>query len=114
MTTNTREKAISLATRREIQYDINNGLFSDSSMANNKYYRDEENDIDIEVETEFIDWRGCWRFDIKIFDDFGEEYTLEGGQWDILNNAFEEDIEWREHEAHSEAKHLEYLWRECI
>ena len=109
--TNTQEMAISLATRREIEYDINNGLFSDASDANIKYYRDEENDLDIEVETRFIDWGGYWQFDVKVSDDNGEEGILEDGQWNILHRAFEGDLEWRGMEAQSEAENIKQLWR---
>lgn len=110
-TTNTKEMAISLATKREIMFDINNGLFSDPSDTNNKYYRDEERDLDIEVETRFVDWGGYWEFDIKVFDDNGEEGILEEGQWNILRKAFDGDLEWRDKEARSEAAHIEQLWR---
>ena len=110
-TTNTQEMAISLATRREIEYDINNGLFSDSSDTNIKYYRDEERDLDIEVETRFVDWGGYWEFFITVSDDNGEEGILEEGQWKILHKAFEGDLEWRSREAESEAEHIKQLWR---
>lgn len=110
-TTNTKEMAISLATKREIMFDINNGLFSDPSDTNNKYYRDEERDLDIEVETRFVDWGGYWEFDIKVFDDNGTEGILEEGQWKILHKAFKGDLEWREKEAQSEAEHINHLWR---
>lgn len=113
-TTNTEEMAISLATKREILYDINNGLFSDSSDANNKYYRDNENGLDIEVATRFIDWGGYWEFDVNISDDNGKEYSLEDGQWDILNKALHQDIEWRNEQSRSEAEHMAYLWRKCV
>lgn len=110
-TTNTKEMAISLATRREIEYDINNGLFSDASDANIKYYRDEDNSLDIEVETRFIDWGGYWQFEVRVSDDNGEEGILEEGQWKILHKAFEGDLEWRGLEAQSEAEHIRQLWR---
>jgi hypothetical protein len=110
-TTNTKEMAMSLATRREIEYDILNGLFSDASDANIKYYRDEDNSLDIEVETRFIDWGGYWQFFITVSDDNGEEYTLAEGQWKKLHNAFEGDLEWRGLEAQSEAEHIKQLWR---
>ena len=109
--TNTKEMAISLATRREIAYDINNGLFSDASDANIKYYRDEDNSLDIEVETRFIDWGGYWQFEVRVSDDNGEEGILEEGQWKILHKAFEGDLEWRGLEAQSEAEHIRQLWR---
>ena len=110
-TTNTQEMAISLATRREIEYDINNGLFSDASDANIKYYRDEERNLDIEVETRFIDWGGYWQFFVTVSDDNGTEGVLEEGQWKILHKAFEGDLEWRDKEAQSEAEHIKQLWR---
>lgn len=113
MTTNN-EMAISLATKREILYDINNGLFSDASDTNNKYYRDEEKNLDIEVETKFIDWGGYWQFDVFISDDNGDEYLLEEGQWGNLNKAFEGDLEWREKYARGEAEHLAYLRKMCV
>ena len=112
--TNTKEMAISLATKREILFDLNNGLFSDSTNTNNKYYRDEANNLDVEVETRFIDWGGYWQFDVRISDDNGEEYLLEEGQWTNLNKAFERDLEWRDSEAQSEAKHMAYLRRMCV
>lgn len=110
-TTNTKEMAMSLATRREIEYDIHNGLFSDPSDTNNKYYRDEDNSLDIEVETRFIDWGGYWQFFITVSDDNGEEGILEEGQWKILRKAFDGDLEWRDKEARSEAEHIKQLWR---
>lgn len=109
-TTNMKEMAISLATKREILYDINNGLFSDACDTNNKYYHDEENSLDIEVESRYIDRSDCWSFDVKVYDDDGEEGILDEEQWKRLHRAFEGDLQWRDKEARSEAEHIRQLW----
>lgn len=110
-TTNTQEMAISLATRREIEYDINNGLFSDASDANIKYYRDEERNLDIEVHSEYKHLIGAWQFDVTVTECNGNEYILEEGQWEKLYKALMVDIEEREKEERSEIEHINHLWR---
>lgn len=102
--------AISLATKNEVLFDINNGLFSDSIESNNKYYRDEDGDLDIEVTSIYDNLLGMWRFDVLICDDFGNEYTLDDGQCEKLYKALLEDVRWREKEAKSEADFVKYLW----
>lgn len=106
----TPEIAISLAIKKEILYDINNGLFSDSTESNSKYYRDKENEFNIEVTTEYNDLTGLWNFDVTTTNDYGEEFILEEGQWLNLNKALMQDIEWRGENAKSEAEHIKYLW----
>ena len=109
-----KEIAISKASRMEILYDINNGLFSTTYEANNKYYYDEENDLDIEVHSEYKHLIGMWQFDVNITDCNGDEYMLEDGQWEKLYKALMGDVEWREKEARSEMEHIKYLWRACV
>jgi hypothetical protein len=109
--TNTQEMAISLATKKEILFDINNGLFSEDYEPNSKYYHDDENDLDIEVLSEMNQLNGMWQFDVMIADSNGDEYILDEGQWLILNKALMQDIEWRNEEARSEAEHIKQLWR---
>ena len=104
-------KSISLNTLREMLYDINNGLFSTTYEANNKYYYDEENDLEIEMQSEYKYLTGAWQLDIVISDCNGDEDILEDGQWDKLHKALMGDVEWREKEARSEAEHIKQLWR---
>lgn len=104
-------KSISINILREMLCDINNGLFSTIYEANYKYYHDEDNDLDIEVCSEFKDLIGAWQFDVTVTDCNGDEYTLEDGQWAKLYKALMGDIEWREKEARSEAEHIKQLWR---
>ena len=104
-------KSISLNTLREMLYDINNGLFSTTYEANNKYYYDEDNDLDIEVHSEYKHLTGAWVFEVAITDTWGDEYMLEDGQWSKLHKALMGDVEWREKEARSEAEHIKQLWR---
>lgn len=104
-------KSISISILREMLYDINNGLFSADYDANYKYYHDAENDLDIEVCSEFKHLIGAWQFDVTVTDSNGDEYTLEDGQWAKLHKALMADIEWREKEARSEAEHIKQLWR---
>ena len=106
-----KEIAINQASRMEILYDINNGLFSATYEANNKCYYDAENDLDIEVQSEYNDLIGAWQFEVNLSDSNGDEYILEEGQWSKLYKALMEDIEWREKEARSEAEHIKHLWR---
>lgn len=110
-TTNTQEMAINQASRMEIQYDINNGLFSTDYEPNNKHYYDADNDIYIEVQSEYNHLTGGWRFDVTISDCNGDEYILAEGQWSRLHKALMADIEWRDKEARSEAEHIRQLWR---
>jgi hypothetical protein len=105
-----KEIAISLATRQEIEYDLHSGLFSADYEVNCKCYRDEENDLLIEVQSEFKHLTGAWQLDVVIYDDFDNEYTLEDGQWEKLYNALMGDIEWREKESRSEAEYIKHLW----
>ena len=109
-----KEKAISVAMFNAIRYDINWGVFSDTSDWSSKYYRDEENELDIEVESEWVAWRNEWRFDVKIVDDWGEEFILERGQCDKLYDALLADAKYRQEDAESEAKHIAWLWRACV
>lgn len=102
--------AISRAIKNEVLFDINNGLFSDSLDSNNKYYRDEDNDLDIEVTSLFDNILDMWKFEVAICDDFGNEYNLDEGQWEKLNRALLEDVRWREKETASEAEFMKYLW----
>lgn len=104
-------KSISLNTLREMLYDINNGLFSTTYEANNKYYYDEENDLEIEMKSEYKYLTGAWQFDVTVTDRYGDEYILEDGQWEKLYKALMGDVEWREKEARSEAEHIKQLWR---
>lgn len=106
-----KEIAINQASRMEIEYDINNGLFSATYEANNKCYYDAENDLDIEVQSEYKHLIGAWQFDVTVTDGNGDEYTLEDGQWEKLYKALMGDVEWREKEARSEAEHIKQLWR---
>ena len=106
-----KEIAINRASRMEILYDIKNGLFSADYEANNKCYYDAENDLDIEVQSEYKHLIGAWQFDVTVTDCNGDEYMLEEGQWEKLHNALMSDVEWREKEALSEAEHIKQLWR---
>ena len=106
-----KEMAINQASRMEILYDINNGLFSTTYEANNKCYYDAENELDIEVYSEYKHLTGAWVFEVTITDTWGEEYILEEGQWEKLHKALMGDVEWREQEARSEAEHIKQLWR---
>lgn len=108
------EYAISKALKDEILFDIHNGVYSDSTESNNKYYRDNVNDLDVEVTSEYIDLLDTWRFVVEIADDFGEEYTLEELQWHKLHTALMQDVRWRNDHAKSEAEHIKYLWRACV
>ena len=83
-----KEMAISLAAKKEILFDINNGLFSEEFDTNNKCYRDKENDLDIEVQSEMSQLNGVWQFDVTITDNNGDEYLLEEGQWKNLYDAY--------------------------
>lgn len=110
----TREISISRTIKEEILFDINNGLFSDADMPNCKYYRDKENDLDIEVCAEYKDLIDSWKFDVVIYNDYEDEaFILEEGQWCALHKALLNDIRWREKEAKSEAEFVEYLWTNC-
>lgn len=104
-------RSVSINILREMLYDINNGLFSTTYDANNKYYRDEENDLDIEVQSEYKHLIGAWQFDVTVTDCNGDKYMLEEGQWSKLHKALMGDVEWREKEARSEAEHIKHLWR---
>lgn len=104
-------RTISISTLREILYDMNNGLFSADYETNNKYYYDEDNDLDIEVQSKYNELIGAWQFEVNLSDRNGDEYTLEDGQWSKLHKALMDDIEWREKEARSEAEHIKHLWR---
>ena len=106
-----KEMTINQASRMEILYDINNGLFSATYEANNKCYYDAENDLDIEVQSEYQPLTGAWQFDVTISDCNGDEYMLSEGQWEKLYKALMGDVEWREQEARSEAEHIKQLWR---
>lgn len=92
-------------------YDIHNGLFSADYEANNKYYHDEDNDLEIEMQSEYKHLTGAWVFEVTISDCNGDEYMLEDGQWEKLHKALMGDIEWRNREAQSEAEHIKQLWR---
>lgn len=92
-------------------YDIHNGLFSADYEANNKYYYDEDNDLEIEMQSEYKYLTGAWQLDVVISDCNGDEHMLEDGQWSKLHKALMGDIEWREKEARSEAEHIKQLWR---
>lgn len=92
-------------------YDINNGLFSADYEANNKYYYDEENDLEIEMQSEYKYLTGAWQLDVVISDCNGDEYILEEGQWEKLYKALMVDIEEREKEERSEIEHIKHLWR---
>lgn len=105
-----KEIAISLAARQEIEYDLHSGLFSADYEVNNKCYRDEENDLLIEVQSEYKHLTGAWQLDVVIYDNFDNEYTLEDGQWEKLYNALMGDVEWREKVARSEAEYIKHLW----
>ena len=109
-----KEMAINQASRMEILYDINNGLFSATYEANNKCYYDADNELDIEVQSEYKHLIGAWQFDVTVTDRYGDEYMLEEGQWEKLYKALMGDVEWREQEARSEAEHIKYLWRACV
>lgn len=104
-------KTVSINILREMLYDINNGLFSTTYEANNKYYRDEENDLDIEMQSEYKHLIGAWQLDVTVTESNGDEYMLEEGQWSKLYKALMGDVEWREKEARSEAEHIKQLWR---
>lgn len=104
-------RTVSKNTLREMLYDINNGLFSSEYEANNKCYYDEENDLDIEMQSEYKILTGVWQLDVVISDCNGDEDMLEDGQWEKLYKALMGDIEWREKEARSEAEHIKHLWR---
>jgi ribosome-associated toxin RatA of RatAB toxin-antitoxin module len=106
-----KEIVINQASRMEIEYDITNGLFSTTYEANNKCYYDAENDLDIEVQSEYKHLIGAWQFDVTVTDRNGDEYMLEEGQWEKLYKALMGDVEWREKEARSEAEHIKQLWR---
>ena len=106
-----KEITINQASRMEIRYDINNGLFSATYEANNKCYYDADNDLDIEVQSEYKHLIGAWQFDVTVTDRYGDEYMLEDGQWEKLYKALMGDVEWREKEARSEAEHIKQLWR---
>lgn len=95
----------------EIEYDINNGLFSATYEANNKCYYDAENELDIEVHSEYKHLIGAWQFDVTVTDRNGDEYMLEEGQWEKLYKALMVDIEEREKEERSEMEHIKHLWR---
>lgn len=103
-------KSISINTLREMLYDIHNGLFSADYEPNCKYYHDDENDLDIEVHSEYKHLIGAWQFDVTVADCNGDEYILEEGQWEKLHKALMGDVEWREKEARSEAEHIKQLW----
>lgn len=109
-----KEKAISLNTKMEIHYDINNGLFSKDYEPSYKCYRDEKNELDIEVHTEYDNRSGEWVFDVTLTDKWGEEYILEKGQWIKLHDTLLRDIQYRNEEAESEAEHIAWLWRACV
>lgn len=102
--------AISLATRQEIEYDLHSGLFSADYEVNCKCYRDEENDLLIEVQSEYKYLTGAWQLDVVIYDNFDNEFILEEGQWSKLYKALMGDVEWREKEARSEAEYIKHLW----
>jgi hypothetical protein len=106
-----KEIAISLAARQEIEYDLHSGLFSADYEARYKCYRDEENDLHIEVQSEYQHLTGAWLLNVVIYDNFDNEYTLEEGQWSKLYQALMGDVEWREKEVRSEAEHIKQLWR---
>lgn len=106
-----KEIAINQASRMEIEYDINNGLFSATYEANNKCYYDAENELDIEVHSEYKHLIGAWQFDVTVTDRNGDEYMLEEGQWEKLYKALMVDIEEREKEERSEMEHIKHLWR---
>ena len=106
-----KEIAINQASRMEIEYDINNGLFSATYEANNKCYYDAENELDIEVHSEYKHLIGAWQFDVTVTDCNGDEYMLEEGQWEKLYKALMVDIEEREKEERSEIEHIKHLWR---
>lgn len=111
-TTNTPEKAISLAIKREILYDINNGLFCEDE-SNSKYYRDEENDLEIEVFTEIKSYSSMWQFTVLITDDYGDQYELEEGQWQQLYKAHMAAADYFDRERESEARYIKYLGCYC-
>jgi hypothetical protein len=92
-------------------YDIHNGLFSADYEANNKYYYDADNDLEIEMQSEYKYLTGAWVLEVIITDSWGDEYMLEDGQWEKLHKALMGDIEWRNREAQSEAEHIKQLWR---
>ncbi|MBE6197981.1 MAG: hypothetical protein E7141_04805 [Rikenellaceae bacterium] len=104
-------RSVSINILREMLYDINNGLFSTTYEANNKYYRDAENELDIEVQSEYNHLTGAWQLDVIITNNWGDEDILEDGQWAKLYKALMGDVEWREKEAQSEAEHIKHLWR---
>ena len=104
-------RSVSINILREMLYDINNGLFSTTYEANNKYYRDADNDLDIEMQSEYDHLTGAWQLDVIISNDWGDEDILEEGQWAKLYKALMGDVEWREKEAQSEAEHIKQLWR---
>jgi hypothetical protein len=106
-----KEIAISKASRMEIEYDITNGLFSADYEVRCKCYRDEENDLLIEVQSEFKYLTGAWLLNVVIYDNFDNKYTLEEGQWSKLYKALMGDVEWREKETRSEAQYVKHLWR---
>lgn len=105
-----KEIAISKACRMEIEYDIHNGVFSADYEVSHKWYRDEENDILIEVRSE-LKPSGMWALDVIITDNEGDEYLLAEGQWSKLYKALMGDVEWRCREAESEAEYIKQLWR---
>ena len=104
-------KSVSINILREIKYDINNGLFSTIYEANNKCYYDAEDELEIEVESEYKHLIGIWQLEVKITDKYGDEDILEEGQWAKLYKALMRDVEWREKEARSEAEYIKQLWR---
>lgn len=104
-------RSVSINILREMLYDINNGLFSTTYEANNKYYYDEDNDLEIEVQSKYNHLTGAWQLDVIITNDWGDEDILEDGQWAKLYKALMGDVEWREKEARSEAEHIKQLWR---
>lgn len=102
-------KSISISALREILYDMNTGIFSEDFQPNIKLYRDEENELEIELRTEKC--YGEWKLDAMITDCNGDEHNIDEGQWYKLYQALMGDVEWREKEARSEAEHIKHLWR---
>lgn len=116
MTTNTTmtpttEKAISLETFREIEYDIQCGVYIEPGFSERKWYMD--GDIEVEVYAAVDNDYRLLDFTIGLMSEDGEEFLLEEGQWRKLYATLSRMIGYAYKADREEDLHIRTLWSAC-